>query len=202
MKEKILIATVLLSALGLSSAAPLEFDFKDPKNVNNVVFKTDAPLESINGTATGVSGTVTFDPAAPGTIKGKLVVEARSLHVPNAMMQGHLQSNTWLDVEKFPLITFEALSAANVKTADNQTTADITGTMTIKGISHPVTVPVKISYLKDKLKDRTTVPGDLLVLRGSFVVKRSDYGINQGNFEDKVSDDIGVTRSLAGQSPH
>src|SRR5882724_10535445 len=128
MKEKILIATVLLSALGLSSAAPLEFDFKDPKGVNNVVFKTDAPLESINGTATGVSGTVTFDPASPDAIKGKIVVEAKSLHVPNSTMQGHLQSDMWLDVAKFPTITFEVISADNVKTVENVTTADITGT--------------------------------------------------------------------------
>ena len=57
---------LVLSSLNLAVlAAPLTFDFKDPKSVNNVVFKTDAPLESINGTATGVSGTVTFDPADP-----------------------------------------------------------------------------------------------------------------------------------------
>ena len=29
-------------------AAPQTFDFKDAKGVNNVIFKTDAPLESIN----------------------------------------------------------------------------------------------------------------------------------------------------------
>jgi polyisoprenoid-binding protein YceI len=196
----------IIGGLGLglaAGAAPQTFDFKDPKTVNNVVFKTDAPLESINGTATGISGTVTFDPADPGLIKGKIVVEAASLTVPNAMMQGHLRSDLWLDVAKFPQITFEALSASNVKTSGNQTSADITGTMTIKGISHKVTVPVKISYLKDRLKDRIpNVAGDLLVLRGTFVVKRSDYGINKGNFEDKVSDEIELTLSLAGQSPH
>jgi hypothetical protein len=55
---------LVLSSLSLTVlAAPLTFDFKDPKTVNNVVFKTDAPLESINGTATGISGAVTFDPA-------------------------------------------------------------------------------------------------------------------------------------------
>ncbi len=167
-----------------------------------MVFKTDAIIESINGTATGVSGTVSFDPADPGSIKGKIVVEAASLRVPNSTMQGHLQGSMWLDTAKYPSITFEAISAANVKQSGDQATADIAGTMTIKGTARKITVPVKITYLKDKLKDRTGMAGDLLVLRGTFTVKRSDYGINKGNMEDKVSDDIELTLSLAGQSPH
>src|SRR5580692_11187183 len=83
-------------------ATPQTFDFKDPKGVNNVVFRTDAPLESINGTATGVSGMVTFDAADPGSVKGKIVVDAASLHVPNSMMQGHLQGPMWLNVTNYP----------------------------------------------------------------------------------------------------
>ena len=39
----------LLTLVSAAYAAPLSFDFKDPKGVNNVVFKLDAPLESING---------------------------------------------------------------------------------------------------------------------------------------------------------
>ena len=193
---------VWLSLGGVALAAPQAFDFKDPKGVNNVVFKTDAPLESINGTATGVSGTVTFDPANPGAVKGKIVVEAKSLRVPNSTMQGHLQSDMWLDVAKFPTITFEVLSADNVKTAENVTTADITGNMSIKGVSNKMTVPVKLTYLKDRLKDRfPMLQGDLLVLRAKFIVKRSDYGINKGNFADKVSDEIELNVSVAGQCP-
>jgi len=193
-----------LTSLNLAALAdPLTFDFKDPKGVNNVVFKTDAPLESINGTATDVSGMVTFDPAAPASLKGKIVVKAASLHVPNSMMQGHLQSDKWLDVAKFPDITFEAASVENVKTTDNKTTADVTGTMTLHGVSKQITVPVKLNYLKDKLKDRVPqLNGDLLVLRASFIVKRSDYGINKAMFEDKVSDEVELTLNLAGQSPH
>ncbi|MDB6015817.1 MAG: hypothetical protein JWR19_306 [Pedosphaera sp.] len=196
---------LVLAGVGVSVAAfaaPQSFDFKDPKGVNNVVFKTDAPLESINGTATGVSGMVTFDTAAPGAVKGKIVVDAASLRVPNTTMQGHLQSDKWLDVAKYPAITFEVLSADNVKTADNITTADVTGTMTLHGVSQKVTIPVKLTYLKDKLKARfPNLDGDLLVLRASFIVKRSDYGINKGSFEDKVADDIELNLSLAGQSP-
>lgn len=195
----------LLTWLGLCLAAPAAqqtFDFKDPKGVNNVIFKTDAPLESINGTATGVSGSVAFDPADPGSIKGKIVVDAASLHVPNPMMKEHLQGAMWLDVAKFPTITFEAISAAKVKTVANVTTAEVAGTMTIKGVAKKVTVPVKLTYLADKLKDRVpNLKGDLLVLRGTFTVKRSDFGINQGKGEDKVADEIELTLSLAGQSP-
>jgi len=183
-------------------AAPQAFDFKDPKGVNNVIFKTDAPLESINGTATGVSGMVTFDPADPGSLKGKIVVTAASLRVPNTMMQGHLQSDKWLDVAKYPDITFETTAVDDVKTTGNVTTAKVTGTMTIHGVSNKITVPVKLTYLKDKLNERfPQLKGDLLVLRATFIIKRGDYGINKGAFEDKVSDDIELTLALAGQAP-
>ena len=196
--------SVAILSLGLAAwAAPETFDFKDPKGVNNVVFRTDAPLESINGTATGVSGTVVFDPAAPASIKGKIVVDASSLHVPNSTMQGHLQSDQWLNVAAYPQITFEVLSTDNVKTTGNVTTLDATGTMTIKGISQKMTVPAKLTFLKDRLKDRfPQLDGDLLVLRANFIVKRSDFGINKDKFEDKVSNEIELNASLAGQSPH
>lgn len=197
---------LLLAFTGFNLAAfadPQTFDFKDPKGVNNVVFRTDAPLESINGTAAGISGTVTFDPANPATLKGKIIVAANSLHVPNSMMQGHLLSDKWLDVAKYPHITFEVASIDNVKTTDNTTTADVTGTMTLHGVSNQITVPVKITYLKDKLKERfPALSGDLLVIRANFIVKRSDYAINKGTFEDKVSDEIQLNLSIAGQSPH
>ena len=198
------ISALILGGLVLAAAAwagPQTFDFKDPKGVNNIIFKTDAVLESINGTATGVSGTVTFDPADPGAVKGRIVVDAASLRVPNSMMQKHLQSDLWLDVEKNPEIIFEAASATNVKTAGDATTADVSGTLTLKGVTRKITVPVKLTYLKDKLQARVpNLKGDLLVLRGNFTIKRGDYGINKGRFEDKVSDEIELTLSLAGQS--
>ena len=199
--------TLFLALTGLNLAAFADtenFDFKDPKGVNNVVFRTDAPLESINGTATGISGSVSFDAASPGSLKGKIVVDAATLHVPNAMMQGHLQGAQWLDVSKNPEITFEVTSLDNVKTADNATTADVTGNFTLHGVTKQIAVlGVKITFLKDKLKDRfPQLQGDLLVIRASFKINRSDFGINKGNFEDKVSDEIQLNLSIAGQAVH
>jgi len=183
-------------------AAPLTFDFKDPKGVNNVVFKTDAPLESINGTATGVSGTVQFDPNKPVAVKGKIVVATDSLHVPNPKMKEHLRGDGWLNVAKYPQITFEVESAKNAKTDGNVTTMDVTGNLTIKDATKLITVPLRATYLKDKLRARgSNKDGDLLVLRSIFTIKRSDFGINTAKFEEKVSDDIELSLSLAGAAP-
>jgi len=194
---------VLVASTASVPAAPIDFDFKDPKGVNTVIFKTDAPLESINGTANGVSGTITFDPENPTAIKGRIVVAAKSLHVPNPTMKEHLQGDGWLDVAKHPEVTFEVVSAKNAKTEGNATTLEVTGNMTIKGVTKSLTVPAKVTYLKDKLKARggSNKDGDLLVVRASFSIKRSDFGINAAKFEEKVSNDIELTFSLAGMAP-
>ena len=203
MKLPFLTLIALTTFAGSALAAPQAFDFKDPKGVNNAVFKLDAPLEAINGSANGVSGSVTFDPADPGATKGRIVVAASSLQVPNSMMKEHLHGDQWLDVAKNKEITFESKSLSNVKTAGDATTADVTGALTIKGVTKEIRTPVKFTYLKDKLAARTNgqMKGDLLVVRASFSIKRSDFGINPKAPEDKVSDTIELTLSIAGSSP-
>ncbi|HUL50962.1 MAG TPA: YceI family protein, partial [Candidatus Nitrosotalea sp.] len=119
----------------------------------------------------------------------------------NPMMKEHLHSDKWLDVAKYPEITFVAKELKNAKTSDNATTAEVAGTMTIKGIARELTVPVKLTYLKDKLGQRVpNMKGDLLVIRANFSIKRSDFGINPGQMEDKVSDTIELSLSVAGAS--
>ncbi len=195
----------LLSLFGLAAltsaalAAPQTFDFKDPKGVNNAAFKLDAPLEAIQGSANGISGSVTFDPAQPAQTKGKIMVTSVSLHVPNPLMKEHLHGGQWLDVAKYPDITFATEELKNVKTTGDSTTADAVGTLTIKGVAKPITAPVKLTYLKDKLGQRVPkMKGDLLVIRSTFAIKRSDFGINPAAPQDKVSDEIELTLSIAG----
>ena len=202
MKRTLLTLVAVATLGGAALAESLTFDFKDPKGVNNAVFKLDAPLEAITGSASGVSGKVTFDPADPGKTKGKIVVAASSLHVPSPMMKEHMHGEQWLDVSKHSEITFEAKELKNVKTSGTDTTADAVGVLTIKGVSKEITAPVKLTYLKDKLGQRVPkLKGDLLVIRSSFPIKRSDFGINPGAPQDKVADTIDLTLSIAGAAP-
>lgn len=185
------------------TAAPASFDFKDPKGVNNVQFHLDAPLESISGSANGVTGTVSFDPAAPEATTGKIVVASSTLTVGNAMMKEHLHGANWLDVAKYPEISFEATGVSNVKKSGAKIDADVTGKLTVKGVTKEITVPVSFTYLADKLGARlgkADLKGDLLVLRSNFTINRSDFDIMAGKATDKVSESVELTLSLAGAS--
>jgi len=198
------LALLLGISVALSAVAgPQSFDFKDPKGVNNAAFRLDAPLESVSGTANGVSGTITFDAENPAALHGRIVIAAASLHVPNPMMKEHLHGEQWVDSKNHPEITFESTKVSNMKTAGAETTADVTGKFTLRGATKEITVPVKITYLKDKLGARSSgqTQGDLLVVRSKFTIKRSEYGINPGAPSDKVADEIELTLSLAGAAP-
>jgi len=199
------IHTLIIAAASLTAlhAEPLTFDFKDPKGVNNVVFKLDAPLESINGTASGVTGTITLDPANPGTATGKIVVATESLTVSNPLMREHLLGEKWLNAKVNPEIIFEIKKISDVDKKDTKGEAKVSGTFTLNGVSKDITVEARVTYLPGKLGDRSggKMQGDLLVIRSEFEIKRSDYNIQPGQNLDKVSDEITLSLSIAGAAP-
>jgi len=203
MKTTTLKTLATLAALAGIQAAllaePLTFDFKDPKGVNNATFTLDAPLEAISGSADGVTGTVTFDPANPAATKGRIVIAAASLNVPNSMMKQHMHGPMWMDTGKHTEIVFEAKELKNVKTEGNKTSADAVGSFSLHGVTKELTVPITLTYAPGKLGARVpNLKGDLLVVRTNFVVDRRDFAINPSAPDDKVAYDIHVGVSVAG----
>lgn len=197
--------TLALTAAFVTAAhaAPLTFDFKDPKGVNNVIFKLDAPLESINGHANGVSGTVTIDPDKPEATTGKIVVTTDSLTVPNAMMKEHMLGDQWLNAKANPEISFEIKKISDIEKKGEKGEANVTGIFTLNGVSKEITVEAKVTHLPGRLAERSPqkTPGDLLVIRAEFEIKRSDFNIQPGKNLDKVSDEIEIELAIAGAAP-
>ncbi|MDI1251311.1 MAG: YceI family protein [Lacunisphaera sp.] len=201
MKRHLLLALALATSL---TAAPLSFDFKDPKGVNAIQFHLDSLLEPISGTASGVIGTVAFDPANPAATAGKITVATKSLVVSNATMTEHLQSPMWLDVAANPEIVFELTSLANVATTGNTTSATASGKFSLKGVTKEISVPVKLTHLAGAYGKRLNKPelgGDLLVIRGEFTINRGDYGIQPGKNEDKVNPEVKLILAIVGGAP-
>ena len=203
--NKYVTSSLLAIALaGSAFAAPIAFDFKDPKGVNAIAFHLDSLLEPISGTANGITGSVNFDPAAPGALAGTIVVATPSLTVTNSTMREHLLSDGWVDAAGHPEITFAISGLEMAKTEGNTTTGHAVGTFTLKGVTKEVKVPVKITHLAGAFGKRINKPemgGDLLVVRGEFSISRSDYGIRPGQNEDKVADQIDLSIALVGSAP-
>ncbi len=204
MKKSLFASLLALASAAALSAAPISFDFKDPKGVNAVQFHLDSLLEPISGTAGGVSGTVSFDPAAPAATTGKIVVATSSLTVSNKMMTEHLLSPNWIDAAANPEISFEVTKLDNVVTKGNETTATAHGKFTLKGVTKDIAVPVKITHLAGAFGKRIGKPevkGDLLVIRGEFTINRGDYGIQPGKNEDKVNPEVKLSLGIVGSAP-
>jgi polyisoprenoid-binding protein YceI len=193
------IIALAASTLLVTATMADTFDFKDPKGVNNVAFSMDAPLEYIAGTANGISGTVDFDPAHPEKTSGTIVLDTATLMVANSMMRDHMLGGNWMDVANHPTITFKAHHLKDVSGADGKFKGTAVGEFTVKGITHEVEFPVSLTYLPGKLADRNRgMEGDILVIRSDFTILRSNYGINAGQNEDKVADEVELKLSIAG----
>ena len=195
--------TMLCAALPLLQAEVKTYDFEDPKGINNVSFLLDAPLESISGNAKGVSGIVTFDSANPKAVSGTITIETASLTSTNNKLQEHMLGKGWLDASSHPTITFVAKSVSMVEELKDGFKAQLTGDFTLKGVTKELTVPVTFTYLPDMLGKRSngSTEGDLLVLRSTFTIKRSDYGIKPGQNLDKVAEEIELRLAIAGAAP-
>ena len=191
----------MLFGLSSSHADTIHFDFKDPKNVNNIIFQMDAPLESINGSGDGISGTVKFDPEKPELTKGEITLSAKSLHVGNPLLKEHMHGKDWLNVEKFPSIRFSLNQLNDIKKEGIHFIANAHGKMTIRNITLDMNVPVKLTYLKGMLEKRNRVKGDLLVIRSKFSVKRDDFNIQAGQKLEKVANEIELSLNVAGAAP-
>jgi len=151
-------------------------------------FTSDAPLETINGTTTRVSGTVSVDLANPGAASGTLQVPVASLRTGIALRDEHLQGANWLNAAGHPNITLEvtAFEGASDFTGGDRVSFRIRGRMTIKGSTRPVTIRAQ-----GQLRE-----GAFLV-RARWRIQLSDYGVSiPAAVQAKVSNQIVVSVNI------
>ena len=109
--------------------------------------------------------------AALDTKTGALAFEVivKSFSFVNPMMQGHFNSDKWMDSDKFPTSTFKGkitnFSAVNFS-KDGTYPAEVTGDLTIHGITKPITTTGSV-FVANKTIAATAV----------FTIKVDDYGI-------------------------
>ncbi|MBL0177311.1 MAG: YceI family protein [Ignavibacteria bacterium] len=168
------------------------FNLKDERGRNQASFSSKAPIEDISGTASGLGGTVSFDPAnVPGTIKADITVEVASMKTGIDMRDDHMRGDKWLDAAKFPTITFTLTKLKDAKIQKGTELRGIAvGTFTLHGVPQTVQLPVTLTYMPASEKTKARAAGDLLVVRAKGKVSLTKAGVRSELLGSKVSDEI------------
>ncbi len=126
--------------------------------------------------------TLEWDADTPSKSSISVIIDATSIDSGVEEFDGHLNGDRFFDTAKHPEITF--VSTKLTKTGDN--TGVMTGDLTIKGISKPVSLNVTLN--------RTAKDDFFKVNKVGFsavgTVKRSDYGMNYAI--PAVGDDVEI----------
>ena len=95
-----------------------------------------AMVTAVRGDFTDFDGTAHVDAETPANSRVDLTIRTASINTASADRDGHLRSGDFFDAEAHPEITFVSTSVER-----DGTDWTITGDLTIKGISRPVTIP-------------------------------------------------------------
>ncbi|MEG8223947.1 YceI family protein [Sphingomonas sp. HH69] len=121
------------------------------------------------GTIAEPTGTLTLDKANPAASKVSVEFAIANLRTGVAKLDEHLMKADFFDAAKFPTATFVSTSVK----PEGATGAEITGNLTIKGITKPVTLDAEFYGAGANPMNKQENVG--FVATGS--IKRSEFGM-------------------------
>lgn len=96
-------------------------------------------ITNVRGSFGSVKGTVTYDSENPSDSSIDAVIDTTSINTQEPQRDAHLKSADFLDVEKFPTITFKSTKVVS-ESSEEQT---VTGELTIHGVTKEVVLKVE-----------------------------------------------------------
>ncbi len=137
-----LLAGALLIAplLTAAPAAAAQQTFKIDPAHSEASFQIRHLFTQVRGRFNTFTGTIEMDPDNLEASKVQLTIEAASINTENDQRDGHLRSEDFFFVKKYPEITFVSDSV----TKTGKSSFDVTGTLTMRGVSKKITLPVEL----------------------------------------------------------
>lgn len=160
------------------------------KPLKEEIYKVDTERSTIEWTAKkvggGHAGTVKITEGSliyngKSLKKGSFLMNMASITSDNARVTNHLKSDDFFSAEKNPISKFEITKV----TSAGSNRLNISGNLTIKGITHPLTFPATVKQQKDVL---VAVASGIRIDRTKYDIKfRSKTFF--GDIGDKAIDD-------------
>lgn len=128
-----------------------------------------AMVTKVRGNFNEFEGTGYFDADHPENSTVELAISAASIDTRNADRDAHLSSNDFFDTENHRELRFVSTAVEQVDDANYR----VTGDLTIKGVTHPVTVDFEYTGTAVDPFDNQRIG-----LEGTAKVNRKHWGLN------------------------
>ena len=130
----------------------------------------DAPFKSFNGR-------IDYNPSQPNAAKAAMELDTGSIDLGSPEYSAEVRKKSWLDSTGFPKASFISTSVKPGAAGH----FEATGTLTLKGKSQSLIVPVAYS-----------VSGGNSVFDGQFEISRKYFGIGDPDWNDVLDDKVRV----------
>ena len=183
----------LTAAAAVLAASPVLADtYVIDKSHSEASFQVRHLMSKVRGNFNDYAGTISVDPAKPESASVEFTIKSASIDTSNENRDKDLRGPNFFDVEKFPTLTFTSTSV-KAKDANN---LDVTGDLTIHGVTKRVTIPVTV------LGTMKMPNGEKGGFETAFTINRKDYGIVWNRVLDTggsiLGDDVKIAIGVEG----
>ena len=190
MRSTLLSSVVLAAALvagpavltGTAAPALAQEVTKDPAQVKAGTYKVEPTHAKVTyaishlgfstyfGTFPKMDGTLVIDTAKPENSKVDITIDVAAVDSNDDKLDGHLRSPDFFDTAKFPTATFRSTRIERT----GPTTAKVTGDLTLKGVTRPVTLDATFNQAGVNFINKAYTIG----FDAETTINRTDWGIS------------------------
>jgi polyisoprenoid-binding protein YceI len=128
-----------------------------------------AMVTTVRGQLAEYDGKLVLDGAKPAASTAEVTIKVVSIDTNQEQRDGHLRTGDFFDAETHPEITFVSTAAEQL----DDETYRLTGDLTIKGISKPVSIDFTLNGSAKDLYGNERVG-----FEGSTTINRTDWGLS------------------------
>lgn len=204
MKTQFFAASALTAALAFAAAPALAQASHDPAAVKAGTYKVEPyhtqvafsllhfGLTEYSGFFSGASGSLTLDPANPAADKLDVTVPVDSVLTTVPKLTGELKGDKWFDAAKYPTAEFVSTKV----TLAGRASAIINGTLTLHGVTKPITLKAHLVGAGVNPIDKAYTVG----FSATGTIKRSQFGVSA--YVPYIGDDVRLTIAGAFELSH
>ena len=183
--KRSLVSSVVAVAVALATAAgAVQAQQKLIPAQSEIAFTSRQMGVPVEGRFGRFEAQMAFDPRKPETGKVSFTVDLTSVDMGNADTEKELRAPGWFDSAKLPAATFSSTAIKGIGGGK----FEVAGKLAIKNFSRDVVVPITLTQSAGTTR-----------ANGSFVLKRLDFKIGDGEWNDTslVGNDVTVRVKLA-----